>query len=110
VMVNTEPNPELSTATLVTIMVAVFTVSVGFGVVLPLLPELIERLLGGEVEAAWVSRHTGLLTAVYTFSLFLFAPIWGRLSDRHGPRNVFLVVAGRLARKLNGYDPHRSTR
>ncbi len=70
---------------------AVFTVSVGFGVVLPLLPYLIERLLGAGVDVAQISRHTGLLTAVYTFSLFLFAPMWGRLADRHGPRGVLLV-------------------
>jgi MFS family permease len=74
-----------------TLMLAVFTVSAGFGVVLPLLPYLIERLLGAGVEAAQVSRHTGLLTAVYTLSLFLFAPMWGRLSDRRGPRGVLLV-------------------
>ena len=78
-------------ATMVTLMLAVFTVSVGFGVALPLLPELIERLLGAGVTAAQVSRHTGLLTAVYTFSLFLFAPMWGRLSDRRGTRGVLLV-------------------
>ena len=72
-------------------MLAVFTVSVGYGVVLPLLPYLIERLLGAGVKAAQVSRHTGLLTAVYTLSLFLFAPMWGRLSDRRGPRGVLLV-------------------
>ncbi|MCC6208307.1 MAG: MFS transporter [Gammaproteobacteria bacterium] len=76
---------------MVTLMLAVFTVSIGFGVVLPLLPYLIERLLGTGVEAAQVSRHTGLLTAVYTLALFLFAPLWGRLSDRHGPRTVLLV-------------------
>ena len=79
-----------SAFTMATLMLAVFTVSVGFGVVLPLLPHLIERLLGAGVDAAQVSRHTGLLTAVYTFSLFLFAPVWGRLSDRHGPRGVLL--------------------
>lgn len=78
-------------ATMATLMLAVFTVSVGFGVMLPLLPYLIERLLGAGVEAAQVSRHTGLLTAVYTLALFLFAPLWGRLSDRHGPRGVLLV-------------------
>lgn len=73
------------------LMLAVFTVSVGFGILLPLLPYLIERLLGAEVEAAQVSRHTGLLTAVYALSLFLFAPMWGRLSDRNGSRGVLLV-------------------
>ena len=78
-------------ATMAKLMLAVFTVSVGFGVVLPLLPYLIERLLGAGVTAAQISRHTGLLTAVYTFSLFLFAPMWGRLSDRRGARAVLLV-------------------
>ena len=73
------------------LMLAVFTVSVGFGVVLPLLPYLIERLQGASVEVAQVSRHTGLLTAVYTLALFLFAPVWGRLSDRRGPRSVLLA-------------------
>jgi len=83
-----EDLPRAATAAL---MVAVFTVSVGYGVVLPLLPYLIERLVGADVEVAQVSRHTGLLTAVYTLSLFLFAPLWGRLSDRRGPRGVLLV-------------------
>ena len=73
------------------LMLAVFTVSIGFGVVLPVLPYLIERLLGAGGEVAQVSRHTGLLTGAYTLSLFLFAPMWGRLSDRHGPRGVLLI-------------------
>src|ERR1700674_2789058 len=82
---------DVSPFTKAALMLAVFTVSVGFGVVLPLLPYLIERLLGTGFEAAQVSRHTGLLTAVYTLSLFLFAPMWGRLSDRRGTRRVLLV-------------------
>jgi MFS family permease len=88
---NTEPAVGASATTMAALMLAVFTVSVGFGVVLPLLPYLIERLVGAGAEATQVSRHTGLLTAVYTLSLFLFAPLWGRLSDRHSPRGVLLV-------------------
>lgn len=72
-------------------LLAVFTVSVGYGVVLPLLPNLIERLLGAEAETVRIFWHTGLLTAVYALALFLFAPMWGRLSDRHGRRAVLLV-------------------
>lgn len=79
---HTEQNARLSATTVATLMFAVFTVLIGFGIVLPLLPFLIERLLGVGVAAARVSRHIGLLTAVYTFSLFLFAPMWGRLSDQ----------------------------
>jgi MFS family permease len=77
--------------TMASLLLAVFTVSVGFGIVLPLLPYLIERLLGTSVQAAQISRHTGLLTALYTLSLFLFAPLWGRLSDRRGARGVLLL-------------------
>ncbi|PZO32573.1 MAG: MFS transporter [Alphaproteobacteria bacterium] len=73
------------------LMASVFTVSMGFGVVLPLLPFLIERLLGAGAEAGEVSRSTGLLTGLYMLSLFLFAPVWGRLSDRHGRRAVLLI-------------------
>lgn len=87
---NTERAARVHAPTMAALMLAVFAVSVGFGVMLPLLPDLIERLLGAGGEAAQVSRHTGLLTAVYTLSLFLFAPLWGRLSDRHGPRGVLL--------------------
>jgi MFS family permease len=71
-------------------MLAVFTVSVGYGVVLPLLPDLIEQIAGG-LRPVQVSQQTGLLTAGYTFALFLFAPAWGRLSDRRGRRVVLLI-------------------
>jgi MFS family permease len=77
--------------TLVVLMASVFTVSIGYGVILPLLPYLIERLTGPSANVARISRSTGLLTALYTLSLFLFAPIWGRLSDRHGRRPILLV-------------------
>lgn len=78
-------------STMAALMLSVFTVSIGFGVVLPLLPFLIERLLGADGDAAQVSRSTGLLTGLYMFSLFLFAPVWGRLSDRYGRRIILLM-------------------
>ena len=71
------------------LMLSVFTVSMGFGIVLPALPFLLDARTGGDV--AQVSRDTGLLTGLYTFSLFLFAPAWGRLSDRHGRRGILLL-------------------
>lgn len=73
------------------LMASVFTVSIGYGVILPLLPYLIERLLGPGGDAGQVSRSTGLLTGLYTLSLFLFAPIWGWLSDRYGRRTILLI-------------------
>ncbi len=77
--------------TMAVLMLSVFTVSMGYGVILPLLPYLIERLLGTGGVAAQVSRATGLLTGLYTLSLFLLAPVWGRLSDRFGRRGVLLI-------------------
>ena len=74
----------------VALVLAVFTVSVGYGVMLPLLPDLVERLLGTGGSPALVSRHTGLLTATYALALFLAAPAWGRLSDVHGRRNALV--------------------
>ena len=72
-------------------MLSVFTVSMGYGVVLPLLPYLIERLLGTGGDSEQVSRATGLLTGLYTLSIFLFSPAWGRMSDRYGRRTVLLI-------------------
>ena len=76
--------------TMAVLMLSVFTVSMGFGIVLPVLPFLLERLLGAGGDAMQVSRATGLLTGLYMLSLFLFAPAWGRLSDRHGQRAILL--------------------
>lgn len=72
------------------LMLAVFTVSLGYGLVLPVLPALVEQLLPGADQAA-AARHTGLLTAAYTFGMFIFAPVWGLLSDRYGRRGVLLI-------------------
>jgi MFS family permease len=78
-------------STMAVLMLSVFTVSIGYGIILPLLPFLIEQLLGSSGDTEQVSRSTGLLTGLYTLSLFLFAPAWGRLSDHFGRRNVLLI-------------------
>jgi MFS family permease len=77
--------------TMAVLMLAVFTVSMGYGIILPLLPYLIERLQGIGGDAAQVSSATGLLTGLYTLSLFLFAALWGHLSDRFGRRVILLI-------------------
>ena len=77
--------------TLMALMFAVFTVAAGYGLLLPLLPFLIERLLGPGATGGMISRHTGLLTSVYTLAIFLFAPFWGWLSDRYGRRRILVL-------------------
>jgi MFS family permease len=78
-------------ATLIVLMLAVFTVSIGYGVVLPLLPGLVEQLLQVSDASRSISSNTGLLTSIYVLGLFLFAPLWGRLSDRFGRRNILIL-------------------
>ena len=91
VRANTQHAAGVPVSTMAALMLAVFAVSIGYGVVLPLLPYLIERLSGPAATAVQISRHTGLLTGVYAFALFVFAPVWGRLSDRLGRRRVLLA-------------------
>src|SRR6185295_17891546 len=66
------------------VFLTVFIDLIGFGIVLPLLPIFAKDLkVSGFV--------IGLLMASYSAMQFLFAPIWGRLSDRVGRRPVLLV-------------------
>jgi len=62
----------------------------GFGLLIPVAPRLIEQLQGGtEKEAA---PNVGLLAATYAAMQFLCAPMLGALSDRFGRRPVLLVA------------------
>src|SRR5260221_11402783 len=56
----------------------------GIGLIIPILPKLVESFLGGSVPAA--SHAYGLLAALYSCMQFLCAPILGNLSDRFGRR------------------------
>src|SRR6266545_4185135 len=91
-MTNAGHSASLPLTTMTTLMLAVFAVSVGYGVVLPLLPFLVQRLVGPALTSSQVPRHTGLLTATYALALFLGAPSWGRLSDAYGRRNLLLIA------------------
>jgi MFS family permease len=66
------------------LFLVVFVDLLGFGMVIPVMPLYAERL---GASATW----TGLLSAGYSAMQFLFAPIWGRLSDRVGRRPVLLL-------------------
>ncbi len=75
------------------LLAAVFAVSVGYGIVLPVLPFLLERLVddAGGFSVAW---HTGMIAGIYMFAVFVGAPLWGRASDRVGRRPVILLGLG----------------
>lgn len=76
-------------AALVFIFITVLIDVLAFGLIIPVLPHLIEGFAGGStVQAAhWV----GLFGTVYAAVQFLAAPVQGALSDRFGRRPVILL-------------------
>ena len=77
-----------SKATLLTLFSIVVIDLVGFGVVIPILPYLARSF---EANATVL----GVLLTCYSAMQFVFAPIWGRISDRIGRRPVMLItIAG----------------
>ncbi|MCI0747826.1 MAG: MFS transporter [Verrucomicrobia subdivision 3 bacterium] len=69
---------------LLVIFLTVFIDLIGFGIVLPLLP-----IYSRNFEAQGIT--IGAIMASYSVMQFLFAPFWGRLSDRIGRKPVLLV-------------------
>ena len=54
---------------------------IGFGIVIPILPFLSPQLGGGTDDVAFI-------LVSYSLAAALFAPVWGRLSDRVGRRRI----------------------
>ena len=61
----------------------------GFGLIIPVMPKLIEQLLG-ITDISKASQYGGWLTFAYAFMQFIFAPVLGNLSDKYGRRPVLL--------------------
>jgi len=73
---------------------------IGFGIVLPILPQYAERFGAG----AWV---IGLLSASFSLMQLVFAPIWGKLSDRIGRKPIIIVslFGTAIGSLLTGFAP-----
>lgn len=71
-------------SSLLIIFLVVFIDLVGFGIVIPILPYYAQEF----GASAW---SLGWLMTTYSLMQFLFAPIWGRVSDYVGRRPVLLV-------------------
>ena len=94
------------------VFLTVFIDLLGFGMVLPLLPIYADQFVVDES-----GLEIGLLMASFSAMQFLFAPMWGRLSDRIGRRPVpsaplrsasALKTALGLSALLLGLQPNRS--
>ena len=59
-------------------------VMLGFGMIIPILP-----FYAGEFGAG--GKELGALMAIFALMQFLFAPLWGQLSDRYGRKGILMV-------------------
>jgi MFS family permease len=103
------------------LFLTVFVDLVGFSVIFPLFPKMLEHYLASEGSESLIGRllqfldslsaaedaekrrfyssvlFGGFLGSLYSVLQFLFAPMWGALSDRVGRRPVLLVTIAGLA-------------
>ena len=81
---------------LLVLFFCLFLVMIGFGITLPVFPFYAERLArAGGASQGVAAVHVGLLTGLYALMQFLFAPLWGRWSDRIGRKPLVLIgIAG----------------
>lgn len=59
-------------------------VMLGFGMIIPILPFLVEKFGGSGVAM-------GMLMAIFSLMQFVFSPFWGDLSDRYGRKPLLLM-------------------
>lgn len=94
------------------IFLTVFMDIVGFSIIIPLFPHLLDHYIRNEgsadtligslnAAAEWMGGDTvfkktvlfgGLLSTLYSLLQFIFSPIWGALSDRLGRRRILTVT------------------
>lgn len=75
------------------VLAAVAIDTIGFGIVVPILPALITRLGHSGLDEA--TRISGYLLGIYALTQFFAAPLLGNLGDRFGRRPV--LIASMLA-------------
>ena len=97
--------PQVSRHGLTFIFITCLLDAVGFGIVIPVTPELIMELAGEGLSQA--ALYAGWLMFLYALMQFICAPVMGNLSDRFGRRPVLLLslLAFGLDYVLMGFAP-----
>jgi DHA1 family multidrug resistance protein-like MFS transporter len=67
-----------------TIMVLLMTVFIGFGIIIPILPAMVENT--GEANF-----HLAMMLSIYSAASFFMSPVWGALSDKIGRKPILLI-------------------
>jgi DHA1 family tetracycline resistance protein-like MFS transporter len=87
----TEPQtlPGPRRAALVFIFITLVLDMFALGMVIPVLPKLVENLLGGDTPRA--AEICGLFSTTWALMQFVFSPVHGALADRFGRRPLILL-------------------
>ena len=76
-------------AALIFIFITVLIDVLAFGVIIPVLPHLVQQFVGGDTSTA--AYWTGVFAFAFSLVQFFSAPIQGALADRYGRRPVILI-------------------
>jgi MFS transporter, DHA1 family, tetracycline resistance protein len=76
-------------AALVFIFITIVVDVLALGIIIPVLPKLVEDFLRGDTARA--AEFFGLFGTVWALMQFIFSPVLGALSDRYGRRPVILI-------------------
>ena len=71
------------------IFITVLVDVIGLGIIIPIVPKLIENLTGLGINEA--SKYGGFLVFSFALMQFIFSPILGALSDKYGRRPILLL-------------------
>ena len=77
------------------VAMALFIDSMGIGIIIPVAPQLVMQL--SALTLADAAPIAGWLTLAYASMQFVFSPILGNLSDRHGRKPILLASLAALA-------------
>lgn len=74
------------------VLLSLFVVMLGYGILLPTLPYYTERLaIQDNLDSDLLNFHIGMLTSIYPLFQLIFVILWGKLSDRYGRKPIIIV-------------------